>query len=181
MSYIVDTAGERAEVISINDSQAHLRLSDGRTVLVPRSLLSAQTDGSFRISHSLHGLVDNEVVVVPVIEEELQVGTREVESGVVRVRKTVSEENVVVDEPLRRETVEVERVPINQVISTPAVVREEGDTTIIPVMEEVIVVEKRLMLREEIRITRRQTETHEPQTYIVRREEVTVERVDGDE
>jgi uncharacterized protein (TIGR02271 family) len=176
MSYIVDTAGERAEVITLDDTQAQLRLSDGKTILVPRSLLSAQTDGSFRLSYSLRGLVDNPVVVVPVIEEELQVGTREVESGVVRVRKTVSEENVVVDEPLRRETVEVERVPINQVINAPAVVREEGDTTIIPVMDEVLVVEKRLMLREEIRVTRRQTETHEPQTYTVRREEVTVER-----
>lgn len=178
MSYIVDTAGERAELVVLDDTQATLRLSDGQPILVPRSLLSAQSDDSFRLSRSLREMVDN--VVLPVIEEQLHVDKRQVEN-VVRVRKTVSEENVVVDEALHHETVEIERVPINQVISTPAVVREEGDTTIIPVMDEVLVVEKRLMLREEIRVTRHQSKTHEPQTYTVRREEVTVERVDRDQ
>lgn len=178
MSYIVDTAGERAELVVLDDTQATLHLSDGQTILVPRSLLSAQSDDSFRLSRSLRELVDN--AVLPVIEEQLHVDKRQVET-VVRVRKTVSEENVVVDEALHHETVEIERVPINRVISTPAVVREEGDATIIPVMDEVLVVEKRLMLREEIRVTRHQSKTHEPQTYTVRREEVTVERADRDQ
>ena len=33
-------------------------------------------------------------------------------------------------------------------------IREEGDTIIIPIVEEIMVVEKRLVLREEVRITR---------------------------
>jgi uncharacterized protein (TIGR02271 family) len=180
MSYIIDTTGERAEVVSQNESQVTLRLSDGQTILVPHSLLLAQNDGSFRLSHSLRGLLDNQLVALPVIEEELQVDKRIVEGGKVRVHKTVHEENILVDETLHRDVVDVQRVAVNRVIDSPAVVREEGDTTIIPVMEEIVVVEKRLVLREEIHVTRRQTETRDPQTYTVRREQVTVERVDQD-
>jgi stress response protein YsnF len=56
-------------------------------------------------------------------------------------------------------------------------VREDNGTTIIPVMEEVLVVEKRWMLREEIHIRRRRIETHQPQHITLRSEEVQVERV----
>jgi len=63
----------------------------------------------------------------------------------------------------------------------PPPVRHEGNTMIIPLLEEVLVVEKRLMLREELRVTRTQTEFHAPQQVTLRREEITVDRapVDG--
>ncbi|MCU0893405.1 MAG: YsnF/AvaK domain-containing protein [Rhodospirillales bacterium] len=59
--------------------------------------------------------------------------------------------------------------------------RQEGDTTIIPVFEEVVVVEKRLKLVEEVRLTKRQTIRHEPQTITLRRQEAVVERLPGPE
>ena len=60
--------------------------------------------------------------------------------------------------------------------------RSEEDTLIIPVLEEVLVVEKRLLLKEEVRITKRE-ETHTPQRVTLRREEAAVERInrEGDE
>ncbi len=83
-----------------------------------------------------------------------------------------------VDEPGFEEHVEVERVPINQVIDQPAVTRREGDTLIIPVMEEVLVVEKRLILKEEVRITTRRSEVRDTQRVTLRREDTIVEHVD---
>jgi uncharacterized protein (TIGR02271 family) len=117
-----------------------------------------------------------DVTKVPVIEERLEVGKREVEAGVVRARKVVHERQEAVDVPLARERVEVERVPINRVVDQAPAVRTEGDVTIIPVVEEVLVVEKRLMLREEVRLTKRREETHEQQTVTLRREEVEITR-----
>jgi stress response protein YsnF len=46
------------------------------------------------------------------------------------------------------------------------------------VLEEVLVVETRLLVTEEVRITRRRTETHMPERVTLRREDVTIERVD---
>jgi hypothetical protein len=46
------------------------------------------------------------------------------------------------------------------------------------VLEEVLVVETRLLLTEELRITKRQTERHAPERVTRRHEDVTIERVD---
>lgn len=122
-----------------------------------------------------------EAVVMPVIEEELAVQKREVETRRVRITKIVREREEIVDEPLLKEEVEVERVVINRVVNEPVPVRYEGDTMIVSVLEEMLVVEKRLVLKEEWRITRRQSEFHQSQQVTLRSEEVTVERVGGDE
>ena len=118
-------------------------------------------------------------LVVPVIEEELQVGRRRVETGGVRVTKKVHEREEVIDEPLLKEEVEVERVSVNRVVDGPVEVRHEGDVMIVPVLEEVLVVEKRLVLKEELRVTRRRVETRNPQRVTLRAEEVSVERLGG--
>jgi stress response protein YsnF len=57
--------------------------------------------------------------------------------------------------PLFREDCEVERVQVKRMLDQPAEIRQDGDTLIIPLMEEVLVIEKRLMLREELHIRRR--------------------------
>jgi uncharacterized protein (TIGR02271 family) len=125
---------------------------------------------------------EREQTVIPVLQEELNVGTRrvEVDAGV-RVEKTVEEREERVDEPLTREEVDVERVAVNRPVDGPVAVRYEGDTMIVPVLEEVVVVEKRLMLKEEIRITRRRREFHAPQRVVLRREHATVERIEDPE
>ncbi len=63
---------------------------------------------------------------------------------------------MLVEEPSIQEEVQIERVPGNQLVDEPVAVRCEGDTMIIPVIEEVIVVETRLQLKEEVRVTKRQ-------------------------
>jgi len=117
--------------------------------------------------------------VIPVIEEEAVVGKRVVETGKVRVSKRVSEHEEIIDEPLFREEVSVERVPVNQYIDAAPTVRYEGDLMIIPVVQEQIVMQKRLVLVEEIRVRKELVETHQPQTVTLRKEEVDVRRVAG--
>jgi uncharacterized protein (TIGR02271 family) len=118
-----------------------------------------------------------EEVVVPIIEEQVDVQKREVEKGRVRLIKTVNEREVVIDQPLVEEHVDIDRVPVNQMVDSAPPIRHEGDTMIIPVLEEVVVVEIRLMVREEIHVTRRRVETHKPQNVTLQREEVDVERI----
>jgi uncharacterized protein (TIGR02271 family) len=118
---------------------------------------------------------------VPVIEETLEVRKRQVETGKVRVKKVVHEREEVVDEALHGEQVEIKRVGINQVVEQTSPVRHEGNTTIIPLYEEVLVVEKRLLLKEELHITRKATERREPQRLILRSEEAVVERLEPEE
>lgn len=115
--------------------------------------------------------------VIPVIEEQIQVGKQVVETGKLRITKTIHEEAQQVDLPLLQEEFSVERVPINEYVDTPPATRVEGDTTIYPVLKEVLVIEKKLVLVEEVRITKRQQIAHDPQHIILRKEEVTVDRI----
>lgn len=119
--------------------------------------------------------------VIPVVEEELEVSRREVETGRVRVTKKVHERQQVVDEPSWAEEVTVERVPVGEIIDAPPPVRYEGDTMIVPVLEEELLVVKRLVLKEVLRITRRRHERREPLEVTLRAEEATVERVAPEE
>jgi uncharacterized protein (TIGR02271 family) len=115
--------------------------------------------------------------VVAVLQEVLDVHTNSVETGRVRIRTSVHEHQEVVDPPLQGGEVVIERVPINPVVQGPIAARSEENTLIIPVLEEVLVIEMRLLLKEEVRITTRRVETHAPQCVTRRREEATVERI----
>jgi len=117
---------------------------------------------------------------IPVIEERVDVRKRVVDRGRgVRVTKHVKEHDLVIDQPLMREEVSVERVAVDQVISgPPPSQRYEGETLVIPVLEEVLVLEKRVHLKEEIRITRRRRSEREAQRVTLKAEDVSVEQFD---
>lgn len=116
-------------------------------------------------------------IVLPVVQEELQVGLQKTETGRVRITKSVQERDVLVQQASMHEEIEVERVSVNRFIAEPASIRYEGDTMIIPVMEEVAVIETRLRLKEELRVTKRQIRTPRSQSVRLRTEEGHVERV----
>ncbi len=117
---------------------------------------------------------------IPVTEEELRVGHRVTDTGRgIRVHKTVSEETLHVDEALQRQELQIEHVPVNVwVDGAPPVQRQEGDTLVIPVLEEVLVVQKRLRLTKEIRITARIHIDHVSEQVVLRKEHVAAERFD---
>jgi uncharacterized protein (TIGR02271 family) len=203
---VMDADGLRATVtqqdLDRQDGQVLVRLADGRQILVPTEELRVEEDGGFSLPFSFMEVTevaqraevsaaperdagrrvrDDGTVVVPVVAEQLEVQKRMVEAGGVRVRKTVSEREEVVDEPLLREEVQVRRVPVGRVVEGPVPVRHVGDTIIVSLLEEVLVVEKRLMLKEELHITKERVETYRPQRVTLRTEEAVVERVGREE
>lgn len=113
---------------------------------------------------------------VPVAREELEVGKRAVETARVRIRKLVRSREATVDERLLREEVDVQRVPVNRVIDAPVEPHYEGDVLVVPVMEERLVVEKRLVLAEELRVRVRRSERPHHERVVLRSEEPVVER-----
>lgn len=123
----------------------------------------------------------SESTVIPVIREELEVKKRVVETGKgVRVSKTVSEREQIVDEPLTLEEGLIERVSINEVVAESNIptTRYEGETMVVPILEEILVIEKRTILKAEVRITRKRREVHEPQHFVLRADQVSVEHFD---
>jgi uncharacterized protein (TIGR02271 family) len=160
-------------------------LEGGRQVWVPVQMLIREAEGRYAIPTALAGLErragadpPEPPLVLPVLAEALDVQTRRVETGRVRLHKTVHTREVLVDEPLVREEVIIERVPVNRVVEGPIPVRYEGDTMILSLLEEVLVVETRLLLTEEVHLTTRRTERHAPERVTLRHEDVTIERVD---
>ncbi len=115
-------------------------------------------------------------VVIPVVQEMVEIEKHARRTGTVHVRRRVHEEVEEIDTPLVSEEIVVERVPVGRWIDAPVAERQEGDTTVIPVIEEVAVVVKRLRLVEEVRVTRRRTTHHVRDRVNVRRTEVEVER-----
>jgi len=104
---------------------------------------------------------DPRTLTLPLYAEALVVARRRMQRTV-RVATVTQEHEQLVDEALTHERVEIERVPIGRTVEAVPPIREEGDTTILPVVEEVVVVERRLVLKEEIRIRRlRSTERHQ--------------------
>ena len=126
-----------------------------------------------------------DVVTLELKAETLVVARRLVAGETVRVSTVTREVEHTIDEVLANERVEVERVSVGRVVETVPDIREEDGVTIIPVVEEVVVVERRLILKEEIRIVRRRIEDRHVETVALRRQEAVVTRfaagIDDDE
>ena len=118
--------------------------------------------------------------VIPLHAEQVSIGTRRVVTGRVKVSTVTHSREELVEQLLRKERVEIERVAMGQVVQEVPQVREEGDVIIIPVVEETVFVERRLVLKEEVRIRR----TYETQNYqervVLRRQEAIITRGPGD-
>jgi uncharacterized protein (TIGR02271 family) len=194
----VQGAIAQAEPLSSDgESQMLVRFENGRQVVVPREMLIRHEDGRYHLAVSIEELIagqeggkrkeilqnvsasDVQELVIPVVDEELRVQKQVQHTGVVEIRKTVHERTEVVDQPLQAEEVEVERIPVNRIVDGPLQIRHEGNTLIVPLLEEVLVVEKRLLLREEVHIKKLRKEVHEPQEVLLREERVEIVRNAG--
>lgn len=116
-----------------------------------------------------------EKIVLPLHTEDVSVERRTLERDV-RVRVQTSSHERLVDEALTHEKVEIDRIAVNRPIDAVPPIREEGDLTVIPVVEEILVVERRLVLKEEIHVRRVRTTTRHRETVTLREEEIVVER-----
>jgi uncharacterized protein (TIGR02271 family) len=124
-----------------------------------------------------------ENAIIPVIEETARIEKGVVETGRVRVQTRTATTEEVLRETLRSDAVGVTRVPIDRVIAegeAAPVARTEDGVTIIPVLEEVLVVEKRLVLKEEVHIRETTSVDAVEVPVTLRRQHAVVERVSAD-
>lgn len=113
---------------------------------------------------------------LPLVEESLVTQRRTVETATVRVRTVMQQREEVARAEIYRQAVSVEHVAINREIDEVPAPWEDGDVLVIPVVEEILVVEKRLILREEVRVRRRREVDHIEQPISLRAMEALVER-----
>jgi uncharacterized protein (TIGR02271 family) len=123
---------------------------------------------------------DRDTRVIPVVEEQLIVATEPVKTGSVKVQKHIQRSVKRVDVPVTRDVTEVRRVPVNKVVDSVPRIRTSGDTIVVPVVEEEVVVTKRLVLKEEIHIQRRRTRERATGDVVVHRELAEVQRLDAE-
>lgn len=110
------------------------------------------------------------------IEEYLQVDKQWDEAGVVELRKTIKTRAETVPVDLAHEELHIEHVPVNRALGygEEARPRQEGDTFIIPIIEEEIVVTKRQVIREEVHIRKKQVVIQQQVSDTVKSEHLDV-------
>ena len=114
--------------------------------------------------------------VIALESERLNVSKKRVVTGEVEVSTITRLHDALVDEALTSQHVTVERVAIDRVIDAAPEVREEDGVLIVPVIEEIVVVERRLVLKEEIRIHRSTSTQRHRETVTLRQQEAVIQR-----
>lgn len=200
LARVYDAQHRLALLVGLDEAsgQAQLRLQEGPDagidIYVPATLLRITGDDTYALPLDLDDKLHEDSVVaaddaggateagaesamhMPLHEESLYVGkTRRRTGRGVRIVKTVSHHVQHVDEPLQQDRFTIEHVPRAEFVEYAPAPRQEGDTWIFPVVEEVLVVQKRLRVTEEIRVTRRQETTHAPQDVTLRKESITTQ------
>jgi uncharacterized protein (TIGR02271 family) len=113
---------------------------------------------------------------IPVIEERARVDKQTIERGVVKVSTSIKHSEHLLTQTLRHEDVEIRRVAVDREVEAMPDVRQEGDVTVIPIVEERAVLVKRLVLVEELHVHRRTVAKVVQVPVSLRSTEISVER-----
>ena len=117
---------------------------------------------------------------IPLPVEEVSVSRREIKQANVQIALNTRTREQLIDEELTHVRVEIERFSIDQTVEAVPPIRQEGDITIIPVVEEVVIVERRLVLKEEVRVRRVSTKEQHQETVVLRQQEAVITREEPD-
>jgi hypothetical protein len=120
-------------------SEKTIRLTSGEEISVPSAALKVQPDGSFRL------LRERQQAPTPAPTPESSPAAEP--APIPSLTPPVG--------AFFQDDYEIEHVAVGRIVDQPPAERHEGETLILPVMEEVLVYQKKIFLREEIRITRR--------------------------
>ncbi len=161
--------------LDVTRAFTEIHLADGRILRLDTPTLTAEPVNA-PPTRSADAVELTETTLIPLVEERLTVDKRVVETGKVRLHKTIQEYSESLNESLDMHTYDIERVLLNQPIDAVPAVRHEEETTIYPLVEEQLVLTKQLILKEEIRVTRRHAVRQDTQVVTLRREHLTVER-----
>jgi uncharacterized protein (TIGR02271 family) len=174
-----------------------IQIGETRVLEVPAGLITTRNDGSYAIPFSSEDVErmdkgsagstaeplsrnNREETVVPVVAEELDIRKRAVQTGGIRVLRRVLEHEEEMDLPLLREDVQVRRVLLDREVEGPLPIRKEGDTIVIPVVEEILVISRRYRLKEEVYVTKTSREERRQERVTVRRQEADIQEFDAD-
>lgn len=159
---------------------------------VCQTYVEAERDGRIAWPHGAAGMVpanraapmsatpsDIGDAVIPVVKETITVTKRRRTTGRVRLSTRTEVIDAVAAVDLDRYRVEVTRVPVGQIVDEAPSVRAEGDTTVVPVLEERLVVVKQLVLVEELRIRHLVDRRSVREPVKLRRQRAIVERLDA--
>jgi stress response protein YsnF len=115
---------------------------------------------------------------IPLYAEDLTVSKLQAAGDMVRVSTVTRKHETFVDETLNHERVQIDRVPIGRQVDTIPPVRQEDDTTILSVVEETIVIERRLILKEEVHIRRLHVSERHQEAVVLRKQEAVITRIE---
>lgn len=187
---------------SLGDEMLIVRRQDGALVNVPRSVIDritgttvylsvAQADLPImqppgHIASTAQGSVttEGEHLEIPLLEEQLEVGTHTIELGRVQVRKRVQEQIAQHIVGLRSEELQVERIDVDRIVDEMPEPIMDGDVLVVPVVEEElveVVVRRQLRVKEELRIRRVAREVEHTIDVPLRSEQVEITRTRNDE
>ncbi len=174
LAYLVVRRGWSDQRLNV-PAQLIERMDDSGAILLRVAREEAErTAGEIPVD-ALVAQAEGHDIRIPMLEERLVPGKRPIDLGELRILKHVDHVEDSVSQSVTRDDVTVERVPINRPLDAPVSSRTEGEVLVIPVMEEVLIVQKRLMLKEELRITRRQVVEDQVVRETVRHERLVVE------
>lgn len=131
------------------DARSLVRLDDGREFEVPNDALEVRQDGTFLLHH-------------PPGANSASAAPRQNSPAAAATQPDTTAPPETATDTLFAEEADVRRVPVNRIVSEAPQTRQEGEVTIVPIVEEVLVVEKRLLLKEEIHIVRKRAPVREP-------------------
>ena len=120
---------------------------------------------------------DQEQTRIPLLAEEISVSKKQIVTGQVKISTVTRQHEELVEALLEHDNVEIERTTVGREVDQAPMVREEGDTLIIPIVEEVVVVERRLVLKEEVRVRRKRETQPYQQRVVVRKQEAVITRL----
>lgn len=166
-------------VVDASRPQTVLRLQSGQTITVPTAILlqSAQTPAAETGSPQLaQEAIAAHEQTIPLVAEQMQVGKRTVATGAVRLHRGTESFTDTVGIDLTRIGWEVERVTVGELVAERPEIREEGEVTVFPLVEERLVARREYFLLEEVRVRRVATTTQRSATLDLKRDVLTVER-----
>lgn len=181
---VYDTAGQIGRVVDlVPETDAGDRgglwvafNGEDQALLIPPEQISGASPERVTLNVARDQVLGGgQTIRIPLHEEVMEASTRPVERGKVLIHKTVETEPFERQVTVGREDVSVERVPVDRIVAQAPAPHWDGDTLVVPLVEEVLVVEKRLRVREELRVTRKRTEERQTVGDNLRREVADIE------
>lgn len=132
--------------------------------------------GTYGVSDTIPPGCEDVTETVPIVRERFKVEKREVEHTAATIRLRTEEDEILVRETLRRTQADIERLPVDRIVDVCPTMREEGDVTIIPIVEEVLV--RRFRIVEELHVRRRSDTVEVEETVTLRRQVAHIQPAD---